>query len=83
MTYTPRPIDTRNITLSDEILELTGLLAENNHDMWARQRIAEGWTRGSQRDDKAKIHPDLFPTPYFRNRKKNTTGQPPWKLSRQ
>lgn len=61
MSYRPDPIDTSNIALPPELLELTERLAENAHDVWARQRIAEGWTYGPQRDDMAKKHPDLVP----------------------
>jgi ryanodine receptor 2 len=59
--YMPHPIDTSAIILSDELLALTERLAENTHDHWAVQRIAEGWTYGPQRDDKKKKHPDLLP----------------------
>jgi ryanodine receptor 2 len=60
-TYTPRPLDTSGVTLSDEILALTERLAEHNHDIWARKRIAEGWTWGPARDDARKQHPCLVP----------------------
>jgi hypothetical protein len=59
MTYQPRPIDTRNVVLSDDLLSLLERLAANNHDHWAAQRIAEGWTYGSERSDAKKEHPDL------------------------
>ena len=61
MNYQPRPIDTSRVTLPRELLELTERLAENAHDNWAKQRMAEGWTHGPKRDDKAKKHPDLIP----------------------
>lgn len=61
MSYQPRPIDTSTVTLTDEILELTELLAENAHDIWARQRMAEGWQYGPERNDERKEHPDLVP----------------------
>ena len=60
-TYNPRRIDTSSIELSGDLLELTEKLAENAHDNWAQLRIAEGWTWGAQRDDRAKKHPDLVP----------------------
>ena len=47
--------------LSPELLQLTERLAENAHDLWAAQRLADGWTNGPQRDDKAKKHPCLVP----------------------
>ena len=61
MEYSPQPIDTSNIELSAPILELTELLAENSHDIWAKRRMREGWTYGESRDDAAKQHPDLVP----------------------
>ena len=61
MNYKPKPINTAKIKLTDEILKLTELLAENAHDIWARQRILDGWTYGPTRDDAAKKHPDLVP----------------------
>ena len=59
MQYTPAPIDTSRIQLSDDIHELIELLAKNAHDIWARQRLAEGWRYGPTRDDTRKEHPDL------------------------
>lgn len=59
--YKPRPIDTSNIELPDEIVKLTEQLAENNHDLWAQQYMAQGWTYGPARDDGNKRHPDLVP----------------------
>jgi ryanodine receptor 2 len=59
--YEPRPIDTDHIALPDGIDELVERLAEHNHDIWARQRIAEGWSYGPKRDDGKKQHPDLVP----------------------
>ena len=61
MTYQPRPIDTARVQLSDEILELTETLAENIHDIWALQRISEGWRFGPSRNDLEKEHPCLVP----------------------
>lgn len=34
-------------------------LAEVEHDRWRRERIAQGWTYGPQRNNLRKIHPDL------------------------
>jgi len=57
--YKPRPILTEHIALSDEILELVELLAENAHDIWASQRLRDGWTFGPERDDTERRHPCL------------------------
>ena len=59
--YTPNPIDTGDIRLPDELLELTEQIAENVHEVWAAARIGEGWTLGSVRDDEKKITPCLVP----------------------
>ncbi len=61
MTYDPKPIDTSGVALSLELEELTELLAENAHDNWAKQRLADGWTYGPERDTTRKTHPDLVP----------------------
>jgi hypothetical protein len=59
--YNPKPIDTSKIQLPSDIGELTERLAENAHDVWARQRLRDGWTYGERRDDASKKHPCLVP----------------------
>ena len=59
--YNPQPLDTSQIELSAELLELTEFLAKNTHDIWAQQRIAEGWQYGAERNDERKEHPCLIP----------------------
>jgi hypothetical protein len=61
MQYEPEPIDTTRVQLPVSLTELTERLAENTHDVWARQRLAEGWTWGPRRDDHARTHPCLVP----------------------
>ena len=61
MNYQPNPIDTSAVELSPEIQNLMERLAEHNHDVWARQRLADGWKLGSQRNDEKKLHPCLVP----------------------
>ncbi|MGD0262410.1 MAG: RyR domain-containing protein [Verrucomicrobiota bacterium] len=61
MSYRPAPIATSQITLPAGLVELTEKLAENAHDLWARQRLADGWTLGPRRDDALKQHPCLVP----------------------
>jgi RyR domain len=60
-TYTPAPVDTAGVTLPPPLAALLERLAENTHDVWAATRIADGWTYGPARDDKAKKHPCLVP----------------------
>jgi hypothetical protein len=61
MTYEPRPVDTAKVKLPEELHALLEMLAENTHEHWAKQRMAEGWTYGPKRDDARKEHPDLVP----------------------
>lgn len=59
--YTPKPIDTGRIVLSDELVELTEKIAENVHDVWAEGRIKQGWVYGETRNDERKENPCLVP----------------------
>jgi len=61
LTYKPRSIDTADVRLDEEIIGLIERLAENAHDIWAQQRLAEGWRYGPHRDDHNKEHPSLVP----------------------
>jgi len=59
--YTPTPIGTDQVTLSQDIKDLAEVLAKNTHDVWATGRIKEGWIYGDVRDDIKKTHPCLVP----------------------
>lgn len=59
--YIPQPIDTSRVEVSEEIRMLGEYLAKNIHEVWARQRLNEGWTYGPARDMDKKQHPDLVP----------------------
>jgi hypothetical protein len=61
MIYTPHPIDTSGIELSPELLALTEQIAAHVHEVWAQQRIAEGWRYSKERNDARKEHPCLVP----------------------
>lgn len=61
MTYQPKPIDTSEIQLPEDIEQLKEKLAENIHEIWALQRMKEGWTYGKERNDVKKEHPNLVP----------------------
>lgn len=49
MSYEPKPIDTSDVTLAEDLRRLTELLAKNTHDIWAQKRIAGGWYSNKQR----------------------------------
>lgn len=59
--YTPKPTDTSDIRLSDDLLSLTELIAENVHDVWAIGRIKEGWVYGAEKNTEKKTTPWLVP----------------------
>ncbi len=61
MDYKPVPIETSDVRLSEDLRDLTELLARNAHDNWARQRLSEGWRYGPERNDARKEHPCLVP----------------------
>lgn len=57
--YKPKPIDTHDVELPAELLPLVEDVARNVHEVWAQNRIDDGWTYGPHRDDNAKCHPGL------------------------
>ena len=59
--YEPRPIDTSKVQLPKGLTKLLEQLAEHNHEVWATQRMQDGWKLGAARDDKKKLHPCLVP----------------------
>ena len=59
--YTPKPIDTSSIKLSDDLEELKEQIAKNVHDVWALQRINEGWSYGEKKNSDLKQTPLLVP----------------------
>ena len=59
--YNPKPINTSEVVLPEELLSLIEIIAENVHDVWAVGRIAEGWVYGDKKDAKKKTTPLLIP----------------------
>ena len=59
--YIPQPLNTGEIQLSPELLELIEQIAVHVHEAWVATRIAEGWKYGAKRDDDRKEHPCLVP----------------------
>lgn len=57
--YRPEPADTRGVKLPEELEALAEEMARNVHEVWALNRLKEGWTYGPERDDVAKTHPCL------------------------
>jgi|GEM_PF-89451 len=61
LNYQPKPLDTSQFQLTGDILKISEFLAENTHEIWARERMEQGWKFGPQRDDAKKEHPFLIP----------------------
>lgn len=59
--YMPKPMDTSDVILSEDMLALTEKIAENVHEVWAEGRMKEGWSYGAVRDDAKKETPCLVP----------------------
>ena len=59
--YTPQPIDTTDVELPEELKQLVEQMSKNVHEIWAENRIKQGWTYGKQRNDERKTHPCLVP----------------------
>ena len=59
--YIPKPIDTSDVILDEDILSLAEALARNTHEVWSENRIKDGWKYGERRDDTARLHPCLIP----------------------
>lgn len=59
--YIPSPMDLSSVELPESLLQLSELIAENVHEVWAKSRMDEGWTFGEKRDDVLKKHPCLKP----------------------
>lgn len=59
--YIPNPADASKVELPKELLPLIEEMARNVHEVWAQNRMNEGWTYGPERDDVKKTHPCLVP----------------------
>lgn len=56
-----RELEEVNSVLPDDLVVLAEQLAQRVHDVWAEERIRQGWSYGEKRDDVLKTHPCLVP----------------------
>lgn len=61
MSYKPNPVDTSDVILDNDLLDLKELIAKNVHEVWAKGRVDEGWTYGEERNTEKKTTPCLVP----------------------
>ena len=59
--YIPHPINTSDIQLPEELNPLLEAMAKNVHEIWAQERMNQGWAYGEKRDDAKNHHPCLVP----------------------
>ena len=59
--YIPQPLDTSDIQLPEELMLLVEQMSKNVHEVWANNRIEQGWCYGKERNDTLKQHPCLIP----------------------
>lgn len=59
--YKPNPVNTADIVLPEDLIELIEQIAENVHENWSEGRMLEGWVYGDKRDDVKKTTPCLVP----------------------
>ena len=60
-TYHPKPIDVSDVILEEDVTDLREAIAENAHDIWAVERMQQGWTYGPERNDELKHNPCMVP----------------------
>ena len=59
--YVPAPVDTSKVELPPELQELSEKIAKNVHEVWAQNRMEEGWAFGPVRNDEKRETPCLAP----------------------
>lgn len=59
--FIPSPIDTTNVNLPRRLNSLAERLAKNSHEVWVRQRLDDGWTYGTERNETLKHAPSMVP----------------------
>lgn len=59
--YVQQPVDTSDVQLPAELNELIEVIAKNVHEVWAQNRLDEGWVYGNERSDTLKTHPCIVP----------------------
>ena len=59
--YTPAPLDLDDAPLPECIGPAIETLGRHLHNVWAQERLNDGWSFGPERNDKLKQHPSLIP----------------------
>ena len=59
--YEPTPLDLANAELPEPLGPVIEQLGKHLHNVWAQERLKDGWVLGPERSDKLKEHPFLIP----------------------
>uniref|UniRef100_A0A673NAZ9 B30.2/SPRY domain-containing protein n=1 Tax=Sinocyclocheilus rhinocerous TaxID=307959 RepID=A0A673NAZ9_9TELE len=70
--YKPAPLDLSHVKLTPNQNQLVEKLAENGHNVWARDRVRQGWTYSIVQDILNKRNPRLVPYNLLDERTKKT-----------
>ncbi|CAL8363589.1 unnamed protein product [Merluccius merluccius] len=70
--YKPAPLDLNHVKLTPNQNQLVEKLAENGHNVWARDRVRQGWTYSIVQDILNKRNPRLVPYTLLDERTKKT-----------
>ncbi|KAF5896903.1 ryanodine receptor 1-like isoform X3, partial [Clarias magur] len=70
--YKPAPLDLNHVKLTPNQNQLVEKLAENGHNVWARDRVRQGWTYSIVQDIMNKRNPRLVPYVLLDERTKKT-----------
>ncbi|XP_059376123.1 ryanodine receptor 2 [Carassius carassius] len=70
--YKPAPVDQSRVVLTAAQEQLLDKLAENEHNIWARERIRQGWSCGPQQDVMYKRSTQLVPFSLLDEKTKQT-----------
>ncbi|XP_071216376.1 ryanodine receptor 1b isoform X2 [Salvelinus alpinus] len=70
--FKPAPLDLSHVKLTPNQNQLVEKLAENGHNVWARDRVRQGWTYSIVQDIMNKRNPRLVPYNLLDERTKKT-----------
>ncbi|XP_072558334.1 ryanodine receptor 1-like isoform X2 [Paramormyrops kingsleyae] len=70
--YKPAPLDLNHVKLTPNQNTLVERLAENGHNVWARDRVRQGWTYSIVQDIANKRNPRLVPYNLLDDKTKKT-----------
>uniref|UniRef100_A0A4W4GAQ9 Ryanodine receptor 1 n=1 Tax=Electrophorus electricus TaxID=8005 RepID=A0A4W4GAQ9_ELEEL len=70
--YKPAPLDLSHVKLTPNQNQLVEKLAENGHNVWARDRVRQGWTYSIVQDIMNKRNPRLVPYSLLDEKTKKT-----------